>query len=51
MKHHYEFFEMYKVFHALVKTQHFAIIKCFRCDSAVNKFLELFDLDGTMQQT
>ena len=53
MKHHYEFFEIYKAFHALVKTQHSAVIKCFRCDLGgeytSNKFLELPALDGTMQ--
>ena len=32
MKHHSEFFEIYTAFRALVKTQHYAIIKCFRCD-------------------
>ena len=55
MKHHYEFFEIYKAFRALVKTQHFAIIKCFRCDLGgeytSNKFLELLALGGTKQQT
>ena len=55
MKHHYEFFEIYKAFYALVKTQHFAFIKSFRCDLGgdytSNKFVELLALDGIMQQT
>ena len=55
MKHCYELFEIYKAFRALVKTQHSAIIKCFRCnlggEYTFNKFLELLALDGTMQQT
>ena len=55
MKHHFEFFEIYKAFRALVKTQHSSVIKCFRCDLGreytSNKFLEFLALDGTMQQT
>ena len=55
MKHCSEFFEIYKVFRALVKTQHFVVIKCFRCDLGreytSNKFLELLAFDGTRQQT
>ena len=55
MKHHFEFFEIYKAFRALVKTQHSFVIKCFRSDLGreytSNKFLELLALDGTMQQT
>ena len=55
MKHRSEFFEIYKAFRALVKTQHFVVIKCFMCDLGgeytSNKFLELLALDGTMQQT
>ena len=55
MKNRSEFFEIYKVFRALVKTQHFVAIKCFKCDLGgeytSNKFLELLSLDGTMQQT
>ena len=45
MKHCYEFFNVYKAFRTFVKTQHFAVIKCFRCDLGreytSNKFLEL----------
>ena len=55
MKHCSEFFEIYKAFRALVKTQHSAVIKCFRCDLDMEctsiKFLELLALEGTMQQT
>jgi hypothetical protein len=36
MKHYSEFFEIYTAFRALVKTQHSAIIKCFRCDFGRN---------------
>ena len=54
VKHHFEFFKIYKAFRALVKTQHSYVIKCFRCDFGgeytSNKFLELLALDGTMQQ-
>ena len=32
MKHRSKFFEIYKAFHALVKTQHSTVIKCFKCD-------------------
>lgn len=32
MKHWFEFLIIYISFWALVKTQHFAVIKCFRCD-------------------
>jgi hypothetical protein len=32
MKYHSKFFEVYTTFHALVKTQHFTVIKCFKCD-------------------
>jgi len=32
MKKHSEFYEIYTAFRALVKTQHSAVIKCFRCD-------------------
>ena len=43
MKHCFEFFEIYKAFRALVKTQHSSVIKCFSCDLGgeytSNKFL------------
>lgn len=55
MKHRSEFFEIYTTFRALVKTQHSAVIKCFRCDLGgeytSKKFCELFALDGTIHQT
>jgi hypothetical protein len=55
MKHHSEFFEIYAAFRALVKTQHFVVIKCFRCDLGgeytSNKFCQLLALDGTINQT
>ena len=55
MKHRFEFLEIYKAFHAFVKTQHYVVIRYFRCDLGreytSNKFLELLALDGTMQQT
>jgi hypothetical protein len=55
MKHRFEFFEIYVAFRALIKTQHFAMIKCFRCDLGEeytsNKFCQLLALDGTINQT
>ena len=55
MKHRSEFFDVYKAFRALVKTQHSAVIKCFTCDMGgeytSNKFCELLALDGTIHQT
>lgn len=46
---------MYTTFRALVKTQHSAIIKCFRCDLdgeyTSNKFFQLLTLDVTIHQT
>ena len=32
IKHCSEFYEIYAAFRALIKTQHSAVIKCFRCD-------------------
>jgi hypothetical protein len=55
MKHRSKFFEIYASFQALVKTQHSAVIKCFRCDLGgeytSNNFCQLFALDGTIHQT
>ena len=55
MKHCSEFFEIYEAFRALIKTQHFDVIKCFRCDLGgeytSNKFYQLLALDGTIHQT
>jgi hypothetical protein len=55
MKQRSEFYEIYTAFRALLKTQHFALIKCFRCDLGgeytSNKFCQLLALDGTIHQT
>ncbi|CAJ2675738.1 unnamed protein product [Trifolium pratense] len=55
MKNRSEFFEIYHMFRAMVKTQHNAVIKCFRCDLGgeytSNKFSELLAFDGTIHQT
>jgi hypothetical protein len=55
MKHRSEFFEIYATFRALIKTQHSAVIKCFRCDLGgeytSNKTCQLLALDGTIYQT
>jgi len=55
MKHHSEFFEIYAAFRTLVKTQHSAVIKCFRCDLGgdytSNKFCQLLGLDEIIYQT
>ncbi|CAJ2651271.1 unnamed protein product [Trifolium pratense] len=50
-----EFYDIYRMFLAMVKTQHNAVIKCFRCDQGgeytSNKFSELLAYDGTIHQT
>jgi hypothetical protein len=55
MKYHSEFFEIYAAFRALIKTQHSAMIKYFRCDLGgeytSNKFCQMLALDGTIHQT
>ncbi|TXG60844.1 hypothetical protein EZV62_012207 [Acer yangbiense] len=55
MKRRSDFLSIYLAFRALVKTQHSAVIKCFRCDLGgeytSNKFCELLALDGTTHQT
>jgi hypothetical protein len=55
MKHHFKIFKIYIAFRALVKTQHSAVIKCFRCDLSgeytFNKFYKLFVLNKTIHQT
>ena len=52
MKHQYEFFEVYKVFRSLVKTQPYVVIKCFRYDLdekyTSKKFIELLASNGTI---
>ena len=54
MKHYSKFFEIYTTFWTLVKTQHYAVIKCVTCDlggdHASNKFCELFALDETIHR-
>jgi hypothetical protein len=55
MKNRSDFFDIYCMFRAMVKTQHNAVIKCFRCDLGgeytSNKFSELLTFDGTIHQT
>jgi hypothetical protein len=55
MKHRSEFFEIYATFRALIKTQHSAVIKYFRCDLGgeytSNEFCQLLALNGTIHQT
>ena len=55
MKHRFEFFKIYTIFRAFVKTQYSVIIKCFRCtleeEYTSNKFYELLALDGTIHKT
>jgi transposase InsO family protein len=55
MKNRFEFFDIYLMFRAMVKTQHNVVIKCFRCDLGgeytSNKFFELLAYDGTIHQT
>ena len=54
MKNHSKFFEIHAAFQSLVKTQHSAIIKCFRCDLGgeytSKKFCQLLALNGTIHQ-
>lgn len=49
------FFDIYHMFHTMVKTQHNVVIKCFRCDLAdeytSNKFSKLLAYDYTIHQT
>ncbi|GJV72017.1 retrovirus-related pol polyprotein from transposon TNT 1-94 [Tanacetum coccineum] len=55
MKRRSDFLTVFKEFRALVKTQHSAIIKCFRCDLGgeytSNEFVGLLKSDGTIYQT
>nr|GEZ34513.1 Gag-Pol polyprotein [Tanacetum cinerariifolium] len=50
-----DFLNVFKKFRALVKTQHSAVIKCFRCDLGgeytSNDFVGLPKSDGTIYQT
>jgi len=55
MKLRSKFYEIYTSFQVLVKTQHSAVIKCFRCvlgrEYTPNKFCQLLALNGTIHQT
>src|SRR5581483_7356680 len=55
MKRRSDFFLVYSNFRALVKTQHSAVIKCFRCDLGgeytSNDFTQLLASDGTIHQS
>ena len=55
MKHHFDFFNIYNMFCAFVKTQHNVVIKCFRSnlggEYTSNKFFELLSSDGTFCDT
>lgn len=55
MMHRYDFFSIYNMFLAFVKTQHNVVIKCFRCDLGgeytSNKFFELLVSNGIVHQT
>ena len=55
MKRRSDFFAIFNIFRALVKTQHSSIIKCFRCDLGgkytSNAFFDLLAFDGTIHQT
>jgi len=50
----FEVYDIYLMFHTMLKTQHNDIIKCFRCDlggeHTFNKFCELLAADGTLDQ-
>jgi len=52
MKNRYEFFDIYHMFRAMVKTQHNVVKKCFHCDLGgeytSNNFKELLAYDGTI---
>lgn len=55
MKNHSEFFDIYCLFRAMVKTQHNFVIKCFNCDlggeCTSNKFSEFLAFDSKNNQT
>ena len=55
MKRRSDFLTIYSDFRALVKTQHSAVIKCFRCDLGgeftSNDFNQLLAADGTVHQS
>ena len=55
MKRRSDFLGIYRHFRALIKTQHSAVIKCFRCDLGgeytSNDFAQLLASDGTIHQS
>lgn len=55
MRHRFDFIHVYTTFRSFVKTQHSAIIKCFRCDLGGEytfiAFSELLIFDGTVHQS
>ena len=55
MKRRSDFLLVYSNFRALIKTQHSAVIKCFRCDLGgeytSNDFTQLLASDGTIHQS
>ena len=55
MKRRSDFLDIFKDFRAHIKTQHKAVIKCFRCDLggeySSNAFCRLLASDGTIRQT
>ena len=55
MKHRSEFFNIYRNFRALVRTQYASTIKCFRCDLGgeytKTAFCDLLASDGTIHQS
>ena len=55
MKNCSDFLSIYTTFQALVKTQHYATIKYFKCDLGgeytTSSFNELLTLDGTIHQS
>ena len=52
MKYRFDFLSIYNIFQTHVKTQHFVVVKCFKCDLGgeytFNAFCELLVSHGTM---
>ena len=55
MKHCFDFINIYTIFRSLVRTQHSAVINCFRWDLCgeytSTHFYDLLLLDGTIHQS
>ena len=55
LKRQSDFIHVYSTFHSFVKTQHFVVIKCFRCDLGEEYtsivFFELLISDGIMHKS